>query len=62
VTGRPPEWAIRCPWCHAGPGLRCASAGRGRRIAIPSHDARITAWTDHLTAQAATRQQTGDTE
>ncbi len=53
-----PEWSIRCPWCGADPGARCASAGRGRRIAIPSHDARLTAWTAH---QAALRdQQTGD--
>jgi hypothetical protein len=56
----PPEWAIRCPWCQAPPGQRCTSAGRGRRIAIPSHDARVTAW-----AAATDRhrnQHTGDTE
>lgn len=53
-----PEWAIRCPWCGASPGQRCTSAGRGRRIAIPSHDARITTWTNHQAAQAAD-QQTG---
>jgi hypothetical protein len=57
-----PEHGIRCPWCSAPPGQRCASAGRGRRLAIASHDARLTAWTDHLTAQAAANQQTGDTE
>ena len=39
-----PEWAIRCPWCHASPGTRCTTP-TGRRIAIPSHDARITTWT-----------------
>lgn len=54
-----PEWQITCPWCHAAPGQRCTSAGRGRRLPIPSHDARLTAWT---TAQAATRQQTGDNQ
>lgn len=55
-----PEWAIRCPWCHAAPGQRCTSAGRGRRIAIASHDARLTAWTDHQAAQAD--QETGEAE
>lgn len=55
-----PEWAIRCPWCHAAPGQRCTSAGRGRPLSIPSHDARITAWTTHLAAKQA--QKTGDTE
>lgn len=56
MTDRP-EHAIRCPWCGASPGTRCTSAGRGRRLAIASHDARITAWTTHTT-----NQQTGDTE
>ncbi|MFD4257757.1 hypothetical protein ACFWR9_08995 [Streptomyces sp. NPDC058534] len=37
-----PEWTIRCPWCGASPGQRCTTPN-GRRIAIPSHDARITA-------------------
>jgi len=37
-----PEWAIRCPWCNAPPGNRCTSP-RGRKLAIASHDARITA-------------------
>ncbi|MFI8535414.1 hypothetical protein ACIGMX_34855 [Streptomyces aquilus] len=46
-----PEHAIRCPWCHAAPGQRCASAIRGRRLTIASHDARITAWTNHLAAK-----------
>ncbi|MFF0790399.1 hypothetical protein [Streptomyces spiralis] len=50
-----PEWAIPCPWCHAQPWQRC-TGHRGRRIAIPSHDARITAWN----AQQAP--QTGDAE
>lgn len=40
MTDRPPEWAIRCPWCNAGPGQRCTSP-RGRRLPIESHDARI---------------------
>lgn len=40
-----PEWAIRCPHCHAPPGTRCTSRARSRPIAIPSHDARHTAWT-----------------
>lgn len=57
-----PEHAIRCPWCNAPPGQRCTSAGRGRRLQIASHDARITAWTAHLQAQTAADQQTGDTE
>ncbi|MFI0915236.1 zinc finger domain-containing protein [Streptomyces abikoensis] len=38
-----PEHAIRCPWCHAPPGERCTGQ-RGKRISIPSHDARINAW------------------
>ena len=50
-----PEHAIRCPWCHAPPGNRCTSP-RGRRIPIPSHDARITAWTTRQ------NQKTGDPE
>ncbi|MFB7461247.1 hypothetical protein [Streptomyces sp. NPDC056188] len=49
-----PEWAIRCPWCHAPPGTRCTTP-TGRPITIPSHDTRTTAWT---TQQA---DQTGDT-
>ena len=44
MTGHPPEWAIRCPWCGASPGARCTSP-RGRRIPIDSHDARHTTWT-----------------
>lgn len=43
-----PEWAIRCPHCQAPPGIRCTSRARGRPLAIPSHDARITA---HNTTQ-----------
>ncbi|MGK5733190.1 zinc finger domain-containing protein [Streptomyces sp. URMC 124] len=38
-----PEHAIPCPWCKAEPGQRCTGQ-RGRRISIPSRDARITAW------------------
>lgn len=38
----------RCPWCHPPPGQRCTTP-TGRPIAIPSHDARLHAWT----AQAA---------
>lgn len=37
-----PEWAVRCPWCGATRGQRCTTP-TGRRIAIPSHDARLTA-------------------
>ena len=51
-----PEWAVRCDWCEAPAGQRCTTK-RGRPIAIPSHEARLTAWT---TAQAAANQQTGD--
>ncbi|MEU0808756.1 hypothetical protein [Streptomyces sp. NPDC005970] len=45
MTGQPahPEHAIRCPWCGAPPKQRCASP-RGRKLAIPSHDARVQAW------------------
>lgn len=50
-----PEWAISCPWCHAPPRRRCTSP-RGRQLAIPSHDARIQAWTDQQTQD----QQSGD--
>lgn len=39
----PPAWAIRCPWCNAAPGQRCASP-RGRRLAIETHDARLQEW------------------
>lgn len=54
-----PEWQISCPWCHAAPGTRCHTP-RGRRIAIPSHDARIQAWTTATTRQRD--QTTGETE
>ena len=53
-----PEWQIPCPWCHASPGNRCTSP-RGRRLTIPSHDARLTAWTN-LRTEAD--QQTGEPE
>ena len=43
MTNNPPEWAVRCPWCHARPGQRCTSP-RGRRLTVLSHDARTTAW------------------
>lgn len=39
-----PEHAIRCPWCQAPAGQRCTTK-RGRDLAIPSHEARIDAWT-----------------
>ncbi|MFE2712289.1 hypothetical protein ACFXKI_09930 [Streptomyces mirabilis] len=53
-----PEHAICCPWCNAPAGTRCTTT-RGRKLAIPSHDARLTAWTD----QTAERdQQTGAQE
>jgi hypothetical protein len=55
-----PEWTVRCGWCGASAGQRCTTK-RGRPLSIPSHDARITAWTAHPAAQA-TDQQTGDTE
>ncbi|MFI7315180.1 zinc finger domain-containing protein [Streptomyces hygroscopicus] len=38
-----PEHAIRCPWCHAPPGTRCTTP-RGRKLTIPSHDARLQGW------------------
>lgn len=47
-----PEWAIPCPWCQAPAGARCTTT-RGRRLPIPSHDARKTAWTQHPATQAA---------
>lgn len=40
---KPPEWAIRCPWCHAPAGQRCTTP-RGRKLAVASHDARRDAW------------------
>lgn len=46
-----PEWAIACPHCGAPPGTRCTSRARSRRIAIPSHDTRITTWTQQQTAE-----------
>lgn len=48
MTGQPthPEHAIRCPWCHAPAGQRCTTP-RGKRLAIPSHDARLQAWANH---------------
>lgn len=54
-----PEWQISCPWCHASPGNRCTSP-RGRRLTIPSHDARVQAWTTYT--KATENQQTGDDE
>lgn len=46
-----PEHGIPCPWCHAPTGQRC-TVPTGRKLPIPSHDARLHAW----------RQQTGPTE
>lgn len=43
-----PEHAIRCPWCQAPPRTRCTTP-RGRPLTIPSHQARITAWTTEQT-------------
>lgn len=47
-----PEHAIRCPWCHAPAGARCTSP-RGRKLAIPSHDARLQAWANRPKEQPA---------
>lgn len=47
-----PEWTIRCPWCSAPAGQRCTTL-RGRRLAIPSHDARITTWTAKTTKETS---------
>lgn len=52
-TSKPPEHAIRCPWCNAPAGQRCTTT-RGRKLAIPSHDARIQAWA----AQQQTEEET----
>lgn len=54
---RPAEWKIRCDWCGAPAGARCTTQ-RGRPLAIPSHDARTTAWTNTQTTER--QQQTGD--
>lgn len=54
-----PEWAARCPWCGAQPGVRCTTK-RGRPLSIPSHDARTNAWTAQRAAQQA--QKTGEAE
>jgi hypothetical protein len=53
MNGRPvhPEWAIQCPHCGAAPGVRCTSRARGRKLHIPSHDARITTWNHHTTKE-----------
>lgn len=53
MTGRPaypayPAHTVRCPWCHAPVGQRCTTP-RGRKLAVPSHEARIDAYA----AQAA---------
>jgi len=47
---KPPEWAIRCPWCQAPPGTRCTSP-RGRRLQVASHDARLQAHTARTAAE-----------
>lgn len=52
-----PEWSVRCPWCSARPGTRCTSP-RGRKLAIPSHDARLTAYAARTTTTAG--RQTGE--
>lgn len=54
-----PEHAIRCPWCGASAGNRCTRPSGGR-LSIPSHDARITAWTTQLATTQA--QKTGAPE
>jgi hypothetical protein len=45
MTGRPlyPAHTVTCPWCHAPPGTRCTTP-RGRKLTVPSHDARIAAY------------------
>ncbi|MFD4968904.1 hypothetical protein [Streptomyces sp. NPDC058424] len=49
-----PEHAIRCPWCRAPAGQRCTTP-TGRPIAIPSHGARIAAWTAQATQTGVSR-------
>jgi hypothetical protein len=49
---KPPEWAIRCPWCNTPAGQRCTSP-RGRKLPIDSHDARITTWTAKTTKETS---------
>lgn len=44
MTGLP-EHTIRCPWCGAPPGTRCTTP-RGRKLSIPSHNARHLAHTN----------------
>jgi hypothetical protein len=46
--GRPvyPEHAVQCPHCGASAGIRCTTR-RGRKLSIPSHDARINAFTEN---------------
>lgn len=58
TTADHPEHAIACPWCQAPARQRCTTK-RGRPLSIPSHAARIEAWTAH---QAAQDQHPGDAE
>lgn len=44
MTGLP-EHTVRCPWCGAPPGTRCTTP-RGRKLSIPSHNARHQAHTN----------------
>ena len=51
MTGRPayPAHTVRCPWCHAPVGVRCTTP-RGRKLAVPSHQARIEAYAQQTTS------------
>jgi len=51
-TAAHPEHGVRCPWCQTPAGTRCTTR-RGRHLSVPSHDARIDAWTAAQREQAA---------
>jgi hypothetical protein len=46
---KPPELAIRCPWCNAPPGTRCTGR-RGRQLP-ESHPSRTDAHTTRTPAE-----------
>jgi hypothetical protein len=43
TDARTPQLSVRCPWCGAEPGQRCATK-KGRALRSPIHPARLAWW------------------
>ena len=49
-----PAHTVHCPRCHAPVGVRCTTP-RGRKLAVPSHQARIDAYATQTTRSEETQ-------